>query len=85
MPALLLATAAIDSEANGSWLLWGLARDESWSWTVGGPIYVSIATAGAMTQTKPSADGNQVQIVAYAISAKIIFWCPNSTIVEVEA
>jgi len=85
MPALLLATAAIDSEANGVFLAWGIARDESWSWTVGGPLYISTATAGALTQTRPSADGHQVQIVGYALTAKIILWCPNSTLVEVEA
>ncbi len=83
VPALLLASAAIDSENNGSWLLWGLARDDSWNWTIGGPIYVSAATAGALTQTKPTTAGHQVQIVGYALTADIIFWCPNSTLVEV--
>jgi hypothetical protein len=83
MPALYLATAAIDANAAGTWLAWGIARDDSWNWTVGGPIYVDTATAGSLTQTKPSTAGHQVQIVGYALTADIIFWCPNSTIVEV--
>ena len=82
VPALLIASAAIDSESNGSWLSFGVARDDSWTWTIGGPLYVSPSTAGAMTQTRPNTTGNQIQIVGYALSATIILWCPNSTIVE---
>jgi hypothetical protein len=45
----------------------GEITNAGWSWaTIGAPIYLDASTAGAMTQTKPSAN---IQIVGYALSA----------------
>jgi hypothetical protein len=60
----------------------GWIRDDTWAWTPGAPVYVS-TTAGALTQTKPSGTGDQVQIVGYAETADILDFNPSTVIVEV--
>jgi len=63
-------------------LLYGFLRDNSWSYTVGGLLYVSI-TAGSPTQTRPSGAGEQVQVIGFAYAATIIFFNPSYELVEV--
>ncbi len=57
-------------------------RDDTWNWTVGGILYVS-TTAGDMTQTAPSGDGDIVRVVGYAVSADVIYFNPDGAWVEV--
>ncbi len=59
-------------------LLVGFATNTAWSWSSGEPIYVS-TTAGELTQTAPSATGDRVQIVGYAMSATTMFFNPDFT------
>lgn len=52
-------------------------RDDSWTWTIGSPIYIS-ATAGALTQTKPDSDGGEfVREVGYAVTADVMRFEPK--------
>lgn len=60
----------------------GYVRDDSWSWTPGGLVYVS-TTTGALTQTAPSGTGEYVQIVGNAESATILYFNPEYTMIEV--
>lgn len=60
----------------------GYMRNDSWSWTPGGMLYVS-TTAGALTQTPPNGSGEMVQIVGVAESATVIFFNPEYTMIEV--
>jgi hypothetical protein len=60
----------------------GIARDDSWTWTVGGLMYLSAATAGAMTQTAPSDTNNVIAILGVALSATTVFF--NANLVQVE-
>jgi hypothetical protein len=60
----------------------GWIRNDTWAWTPGAPVYVS-TTTGALTQTKPSGTGDQVQIVGYAETADILDFNPSTVIVEV--
>ena len=62
-------------------LLHGIIKDTGWSWTVGGFMYVS--TAGTLTQTAPSGNGDQVQVVGIAMESDTIFFNPSPVIVEV--
>jgi hypothetical protein len=64
-------------------LLNGVLYYTGWAWTIGGLIYLSASVAGGMTQTKPSASGQQVQIVGFAISTKVMYFNPDYTFVEV--
>lgn len=46
----------------------GVARNDAWTWTIGGDIYLS-TTAGGLTQTAPATAGDKVQKIGYALSA----------------
>lgn len=86
MPGVVLCLQAIDESvsATGEFLKYGFIRDDSWTaWTVGGLLYVSAAATGAMVQTAPSGAGDQVQVLGYAYSAKVIFFNPSYVMVEV--
>ena len=63
-------------------LITGFATLDAWDWTPGGPLYVS-TTPGTLTQTAPSASGDRVQIVGYAITADTIFFKPDFTDLEI--
>lgn len=56
-------------------------RDDTWAWTVGGAIYLS-TTAGALTQTAPSATDDVVRVVGYALSADVIWFQPETGVVH---
>jgi len=57
-------------------ITWGYVRDDTWNWTVGGLLYVSKDTAGAMTQTKPVYP-NIAQVIGIAWTADIIYFNPS--------
>lgn len=84
MPAVVMATEAINADAYGILLLYGFVRDDDWTaWTIGGLLYPFDDTAGLMTQTLVSDSGDQVQIVGIAFDEKVIFWNPSLEIVEI--
>jgi hypothetical protein len=62
-------------------LLLGFIRDDSWSWTPGGLVYVS-PTQGTLTQTIPTGAGKFVQVAGIARSATILFFNPSYVMVE---
>jgi hypothetical protein len=82
MPGMKMAIATISADASGLFLCWGVARDDSWSWTIGGMIYAS-TDGGGLTQTAPSGDGDQIQIVGKAKSATTIFFHPTEIVTEI--
>jgi hypothetical protein len=64
-------------------LLRGYVYNSSWNWTsIGGELYLSSTTAGAMTQTQPSGSGDIVRVVGYAISADLIYFNPSQDWIE---
>lgn len=80
--AVFLSTATIANNATGTFLAWGLFRDDSgFNWTVGGLLYLS-TTPGGITQTAPSGTDDVIQILGVALSADIIFWRPSLVQVE---
>lgn len=86
MPVIAIATAAISAEASGVFLLMGFVRKDAWTWTIGGFLYADEGTGGTvggMTQTAPSGSGDQVQKVGIALTADIIYFNPDLTIVEI--
>lgn len=83
MPAIALATGTIAENAAGEFLMQGFFRDDTWNWTIGGLLYISKDTAGALTQTLPAASGEQVQVVGVAITADIIHFNPSYELVEI--
>lgn len=68
-PAMGMAIASISNGVAGDILLHGTARDDNWTWTVGGLIYLS-KTAGAMTQDYSGYGANDViQVLGIATHA----------------
>jgi hypothetical protein len=62
----------------------GVIRNDAWNWTtLGAPIYLS-TTTGGLTQTAPSAAGEIVQPVGFAIAADVMYLCIGAaTFIEV--
>ena len=76
-PARGLAVAAYSSSNAAIILKEGTVRNDSWSWTPGGTIYLS-TTAGGLTQTQPATSGDKVQAVGYALDADRAYFDFNS-------
>jgi len=77
---------SLESKADGEaclMLVKGYIRDDSAFDFAGAMIYVSAATAGAMTSTAPSIAGNQLQRVGQAKSADILFFDPSVDVGEI--
>lgn len=83
MPVIGIAPAAFNDTETGTILLQGFIRHDSWNWTIGGLLYASGATPGAMTQTAPSGTGDFVQVVGVALSDDVVYFNPSLTMVEV--
>jgi len=85
MPCMVLALET--GTGTKKVLLQGYICKTSWNWTLGAGtanlIYVS-TTTGTLTQTAPSATGDQVQIVGYAVSADAIYFNPNLMLIEIQ-
>ena len=81
VPCVAIAMGTILADAAGNVLNSGYMRDDTWNWVVGKALYVS-ETAGALTQTKPTGTGKQIQIIGYAYTADIIFFDPNLMLLE---
>lgn len=75
-PMMAMAMETISADNGCDVLLNGFARDDTWTWTVGGEVYVSL-TAGALTQTAPSATDEVVQIAGIATHADRMLFNPQ--------
>lgn len=79
--AIVLAIATIAGDASGSFLLMGVARQDSWAWSVGGLIYLS-ETAGALTQNAPTPTDTVTQVLGVATHADRVLFTPQLVQVE---
>ena len=79
--AIALDTAA--ANGTGRVLQLGYVSNSAWALTPGRAVYISPATAGALTQTKPST-GNVVRVIGYATSATTIHIDPTPASATVE-
>ena len=84
---MAMAVATIAGDASGTYLLQGIARDDTWNWTVGGYVYLSTTgtTGNTLTQTAPSGEDDCVVIVGIATHADRIYFNPQLVIVEYKA
>lgn len=74
---LVFATETAADTETFDGVIEGFIRDDSWNWTIGGPIYLS-ETTGELTQTAPVTSSAIVRIVGYAISADVIWFSPDN-------
>lgn len=77
--AVGMCIASVSGNANGEYLLTGIARYDTWNWTVGGIIYLSTAGSSGNTMTQVNSTGsNQVtQILGIATHADRMFFNPQ--------
>jgi len=62
----------------------GYFRDDAWAWTPGALLYAS-ETAGGLTATAPSDTDDVVQVLGIAISADVIYFDPERTVIVIAA
>jgi hypothetical protein len=81
---VMCVDATISAGATGNFLLSGIARQDTWNWTVGGYIYLTITgtTGATLSQTAPVASGNVVQILGVATHSDRMMFMPNLCQVE---
>jgi len=77
-----MSTESATTDSSCALLTYGLIRDDSWSWTTGNELYVSL-TAGNPTATMPSNTGEMIRIIGYAKSSNHIWFDPDKTYLEV--
>ena len=85
MPGLVMALETIATTASGEFLVYGVMRQDTWNWTPGANIYVTVTgtSTNTLTETQPAVAGNQVQIVGIALTADTILFNPSPVIVEI--
>lgn len=83
--ALFMSLGTVTTGASGSYLALGIARNDTWAWTVGGLVYLSTTgtTGNTLTQTAPSTAGQVVQIMGIATHADRVYFRPDLVQIEV--
>ena len=84
MSGIVMATDLIDQDTDGVFLLQGFARNDAWTWTVGGLIYGSTvgSLGNTLTQTAPSGTDDVVQIMGVATHADRMLFNPQLVQIE---
>jgi hypothetical protein len=84
-PAIGMAVAACTDGNEGTILLWGVVRNDGWTWTGNGKkLYLDETTTGGLTETAPSTAGDCVQLKAYSLDDDHIILLPTIHYLEVE-
>jgi hypothetical protein len=80
----MCADATINQDASGNYLVHGIARDDTWAWTVGGLIYLTVTgtTGNTLSQTMVSGTDDVVQIIGIATHADRMYFYPQLPQVE---
>ena len=73
--------ASISANASGVLLIEGNVRYDSWSLAARN-VWLSAATAGAITTTQPSSTGNQIQFIGTAKTSTTVYFKPSSDVGE---
>ena len=79
-----MAVESISANTSGDYLFFGTARDDTWAWTPGGKIFLTITgtTGNTLSQTKPTDTDECVVILGIATHADRMLFKPESVIVE---
>ena len=80
-PAVRMAMASISANASGVLLIEGNVRYDSWSLATSN-VWLSAATAGAVTTTQPSTTGNQIQYLGVAKTSTKMYFKPSNDVGE---
>ena len=84
MSGIVMAIASISADAAGTFMLQGVARDDTWNWTVGGLIYGTVTgtTGNTLSQTAPTGTDDVIQIVGVATHADRMYFNPQLIQIE---
>lgn len=82
--AIVMAVESPLANTVGDYLLIGTVRRDTWTWTVGGLIYLSTTgtTLNTMTQTAPSGANDVIQVLGVALTADSMLFNPSLAMVE---
>lgn len=80
-PCTRMALGTIAANASGDLLIEGLVRFDTWSFAAAN-VWLSAATAGAITTTQPSTTGNQIQKIGVAFASNKLQFRPSFDIGE---
>ena len=83
MPVRAMAAANISADASGVYLLHGFLEDNGTfpTYTVGATIYAPEAE-GPPTETRPSTDGDLIQVLGFAITSQLLYFNPSVDVIE---
>lgn len=76
-PAMGMAIATINANAAGNILLHGVARDNSWGWTVGGVMYLAKDTGEMVQSYSTYTTDDAIQVLGIATHANRIYFNPS--------
>jgi hypothetical protein len=81
---IAMCTQTVSANNAATYLLFGVARDDTWNWTVGGLIYLSVTgtTGNTLTQTAPVGTNNVIQILGVATHADRMLFKPELVQIE---
>ena len=81
---VMCADATISADASGTYLLHGIARDDTWVWTPGALIFITVTgtTGNTLSVTAPSGIDDVIQIIGVATHADRILFKPSLVQVE---
>ena len=80
----LCADATISADASGNYILLGVIRDDTWTWTVGGFVYLTVTgtTTNTLSQTAPSGADDCIVILGVATHSDRLYFSPQLIIIE---
>ena len=81
----MIGMALGNSPTTDGVLLRGFAREGSWSFTTGRPLYLGRTTAGSIIEsltTDGFTTGDYVRVVAYQVATNTLFFNPDNTWVQ---
>lgn len=83
--AVFMCLETVTTGNPASYLALGIARNDTWAWTVGGLIYLSTTgtTGNTLTQTAPTGAGDIVQVLGVATHADRMYFKPELIQIEV--
>lgn len=81
---LFMCLETVTTGNPASYLMMGVARNDTWAWTVGGLVYLSTTgtTGNTLTQTAPTGAADIVQIIGKATHADRLYFRPELVSIE---
>ena len=77
------SNSAISDNSEGTILLFGIVRDDSWNWSIGQTLYLGTGGTGStITATAPSGTDDCVVPIGIALEADMIYFNPSQTVIE---